>query len=89
MSNENQSYAGKIAFVTGAANGIGRATAIAFARAGASVAVVDLDDNGVAEVVEAIEAAGGSAVGISCDVSKSDDVRAALVRRSRDDGARA
>ena len=78
MSDQNQSYAGKVAFVTGAANGIGRTTAMAFAQAGANVAVVDLSDNGVAEVVKAIEAAGGRAIGITCDVSKGEDVRAAL-----------
>ncbi len=78
MADQNQNYAGKIAFITGAANGIGRTTAIAFAKAGAHVAVVDLNEDGVAEVVAAIEAAGGSAVGITCDVSKSEDVRTTL-----------
>lgn len=78
MVDQTQTYSGKIAFVTGAANGIGRATAIAFAKAGAHVAVVDLNDAGVDQVVEAIEQTGGSAVGITCDVSKGADVRAAL-----------
>ena len=60
MADQNQNYAGKIAFITGAANGIGRTTAIAFAKAGAHVAVVDLNEDGVAEVVAAIEAAGAA-----------------------------
>jgi len=74
----NVSFAGKIAFITGAGNGIGRATALAFARAGASVAVVDLAEDCIAAVVEEIEAAGGSALGIPCDASKSEQVRSAL-----------
>ena len=41
-TNENGNYTGKVAFVTGAANGIGRATALAFARKGAHVVVADV-----------------------------------------------
>ena len=41
MPDENRNLAGKVAFVTGAASGIGRTTAVAFARHGASVAVAD------------------------------------------------
>ncbi len=80
MSAQPQSYAGKVAFISGGANGIGRATALAFARAGASVAVVDIAADEVAEVVKEIEAAGGTALGVHCDVSKSEDIKAALAK---------
>jgi NAD(P)-dependent dehydrogenase (short-subunit alcohol dehydrogenase family) len=52
-------FAGKVAFVTGAAGGIGRATAVAFPREGASVVVADVDDRANAETARLIEAAGG------------------------------
>ena len=79
MANaDNGSFSGKVAFITGAANGIGRATALAFGREGASVAVVDLKDDGLGDVVQEIEAAGGRALAIRADVSKSADIRAAL-----------
>lgn len=78
MTIQSQSYAGKIAFISGGANGIGRATALAFAKAGASVAVVDVADDEVAEVVKEIEASGGTALAVHCDVSKGDEIRAAL-----------
>ena len=59
----------KLALVTGAASGIGRATAIRFAKEGASVAVADIDESGVADTVSAIEEAGGKARGYAFDVT--------------------
>jgi NAD(P)-dependent dehydrogenase (short-subunit alcohol dehydrogenase family) len=73
-------FTGKVAFVTGAASGIGRATALAFGRAGARVAVADLSEAGARETVRRIEEAGGRALGLTCDVAVEDSVRAALDR---------
>jgi NAD(P)-dependent dehydrogenase (short-subunit alcohol dehydrogenase family) len=78
MADQSGSFAGKIAFVTGAANGIGRAAALAFAREGAGVAVADVSEQGIQEIVRLIEQAGGRALGVRCDVSRAEDVRAAL-----------
>ncbi|HET9339030.1 MAG TPA: 3-oxoacyl-ACP reductase FabG [Casimicrobiaceae bacterium] len=60
---------GRNAIVTGAARGIGAAVARAYAREGAGVAVVDLDENDARRVAEAIVASGGRAIGIACDVA--------------------
>jgi NAD(P)-dependent dehydrogenase (short-subunit alcohol dehydrogenase family) len=68
----------KVTFVTGATSGIGRATALAFAREGASVVVADIAADGVEETARLIEQAGGQALAVTCDVSRSEDVRAAL-----------
>ncbi len=57
--NQHGSFTGKVAFVTGAANGIGRATALAFAREGASVVVADVSEPGNQETARIIEEAGG------------------------------
>jgi len=65
---------GKIAFVTGGAGGIGRATSLAFAAEGASVAVVDLNAEAAEAVAQEIRAAGGTAVSIAADVSNEDDI---------------
>jgi NAD(P)-dependent dehydrogenase (short-subunit alcohol dehydrogenase family) len=71
-------FDGKVAFVTGATSGIGRATALAFAREGASVVVADIAAEGNQETARMIEQAGGQSLAVSCDVTRSDDVKAAL-----------
>ena len=67
---------GKVALVTGAAGGIGRAAAQIFAREGAKVVISDLQEAAGAETVKLIRDAGGDATFVSCDVSKSADVEA-------------
>jgi len=61
---------GKIAVVTGAASGIGRATAVELAREGASLVLADLSDDGLKEAASEIEAFGGSVLAVKTDVSK-------------------
>jgi NAD(P)-dependent dehydrogenase (short-subunit alcohol dehydrogenase family) len=79
-ANQNGGYAGKVAFVTGAGSGIGRATALAFAREGASVVAADASDQGNQETVRMIEELGGRTLALRCDVTRSEDVKAALDR---------
>jgi len=64
----------KTAVVTGGASGIGRATAAALAAAGARVVVADIEQPPLDQAVAAIEAAGGEALGVICDVSSWDSV---------------
>jgi NAD(P)-dependent dehydrogenase (short-subunit alcohol dehydrogenase family) len=63
------SLAGKVAIITGAASGIGRAAASALAKRGARIVVADLDGDGADTAAAAIDAAGGQAVGVRCDVT--------------------
>lgn len=70
-----------VAVVTGAGAGIGRAIAETFAAAGAAVMVSDLDSDTANAVAKAIEAAGGKAAGMACDVTNEDDL-AALVKQT-------
>jgi NAD(P)-dependent dehydrogenase (short-subunit alcohol dehydrogenase family) len=69
---------GKVAFVTGAASGIGRATALGFAGEGASVVVADISEQDNQETARVIEKLGGRALAVRCDVTRSEDVKAAL-----------
>lgn len=71
----SMSFSGQVALVTGAAAGIGRATALAFAAQGLKVAVVDLDERGGEACVAEIRAAGGEALFIGCDVTRDEQVR--------------
>ena len=77
-SQGNGKFGGKVAFVTGAANGIGRSTAIAFAREGANVALADVSEQGNWETARMIEELGGRALAVTCNVARDEDVRLAL-----------
>jgi NAD(P)-dependent dehydrogenase (short-subunit alcohol dehydrogenase family) len=71
-------FARQVALVTGAASGIGRATALLFAQQGARVLVADLDQPGMAETVKSIEAGGGIAFAQSLDVTSESDWERAI-----------
>lgn len=73
-------FPGKVAFVTGAASGIGRATAVAFASEGARVAIVDRTEDALRQTADAIRAAGGEVVTIACDVAIPEQVENAVAR---------
>jgi NAD(P)-dependent dehydrogenase (short-subunit alcohol dehydrogenase family) len=76
--NGKGAFTGKVAFVTGAANGIGRAAALAFAREGASVVVADVSEKGNKETARMINDLGEHALAVTCDVSRNEDVQRAL-----------
>ena len=69
-------FAGRVAVVTGAAQGIGAATATLLAAQGASVVVADLTAERATGTVDAITAAGGAAVAVGCDVADGESVQA-------------
>ena len=78
MPETNGNLGGKVGFVTGAASGIGRATALAFAREGANVVVADIDRRGNQDTAGMIEDLGGLALAVVCDVTRSEDVQTSL-----------
>ncbi len=66
---------GKVALVTGAASGIGRASAITLAEQGARVALLDLEEEKLQEVKETIMSSGGECIAIKTDVSDSESIK--------------
>ncbi|MFW3168506.1 3-oxoacyl-ACP reductase FabG [Geodermatophilus sp. CPCC 206100] len=85
--SESSSTAARVAIVTGAARGIGAATALRLARDGFAVGVLDLEESAGKETVQAIEAAGGRAVAVGADVSDPEQVEAAVARVAEELGA--
>ena len=78
LTKLSRSIAGKIALVTGAASGMGRATAHLFADEGAKVAVLDRNAEGVTTVVQEITGAGGDAKGWTLDLANADEIAPAI-----------
>jgi NAD(P)-dependent dehydrogenase (short-subunit alcohol dehydrogenase family) len=72
------SFAGEVAFITEASTGIGRATALAFAQAGASVVAADVSTKYSQETTLLVTEAGGQALAVTCNVLCSADIQAAL-----------
>ncbi|MDX9680138.1 SDR family oxidoreductase [Pseudomonas protegens] len=76
----SMTFSGQVALVTGAANGIGRATAQAFAAQGLKVVVADLDTAGGEGTVALIREAGGEALFVPCNVTLEADVQSLMAR---------
>ncbi|WAX81166.1 3-oxoacyl-ACP reductase FabG [Streptomyces sp. KMM 9044] len=77
----------RVAVVTGAARGIGAATAVRLAAEGRAVAVIDLDEGACKDTVEKITTVGGRALAVGCDVSDETQVEAAVARIAEELGA--
>ena len=80
LSKLSRSIKGKIALVTGAASGMGRATAHLFADEEARVAVLDRNADGVSQVVKEITQAGGTATGWTLDLANAAEIEPTLTR---------
>jgi len=74
-------FAGRVAVITGGASGLGRAMALRFAREGMRIVLADINAGDLERTEGDLRAAGASAIGVRCDVSKAQDVEA--VREER------
>ena len=81
MNNDPLDFSGKVALVTGAASGMGLATAQAFAEAGAAVALADFREDLVKAEAQKLVVAGHTAIALRCDVSDDGQI-AAMVERT-------
>jgi NAD(P)-dependent dehydrogenase (short-subunit alcohol dehydrogenase family) len=79
MPNSHR-FNGKVAFITGAGSGIGRATAVAFAAEGARVAILDRSAEALRDTEAAVRKVGGEVLTIACDVAEPEQVEAAVAR---------
>ncbi len=70
-------FSGKVCIVTGAAGGIDRATAIAMAKEGGKVAILDKNAEGAAETLRLVQDAGGDGMSLACDTTDAASVAAA------------
>ena len=80
MKNQSGVFSGKVALVTGASSGIGKATARLFANAGAKVVLSDIQSELGEQQAAEIRGMGGSAVFVRCDVSKASDVETLIMK---------
>ncbi|CAK7031664.1 MAG: 2,5-dichloro-2,5-cyclohexadiene-1,4-diol dehydrogenase [Desulfovibrio sp.] len=79
-------FTGQVALVTGAGSGIGRATAIAFAKAGAAIVLADVDEAPVTKLAEELAAQGLKALPVRCDVGEEAEVKAMLEKTEAEFG---
>ena len=77
--NENE-FSGKVALITGAGSGIGRAAAVMLGRAGAKVIAISRTQEDIDETIREVEAAGSQGLAIAADVSKADDMQQVLAK---------
>jgi NAD(P)-dependent dehydrogenase (short-subunit alcohol dehydrogenase family) len=80
MTGLTTGFEGKVGLVTGAGGGIGRASALEFARRGASVAVIDLDERAAARTTALIIEEGGKAIAITADIGDGRSVQQAIAQ---------
>jgi NAD(P)-dependent dehydrogenase (short-subunit alcohol dehydrogenase family) len=78
---------GKVAVITGAGRGIGRVTALLFAKEGAKLTLVDNDESSVASTAQEIKGQGGIAAAVVCDIANKPDITSAMQSAVREQGA--